>query len=101
MNGVHLTFLPNGQADVQITAAALPYFRGESAGERMNTLMGVLSHAYQKDGQVFSNATPEQIAQEMGMPLASVQSSLQQLEKEGFFQIIRTKESTSCLLIHA
>ena len=92
MSGIQLFFAPRGQVEIKLSAPTMRHFRGEQAGSNLVTLLGILAHAYLVDGQLFSDATPQQIAAETGIALADALSSAAFLERSGWIASLAAVE---------
>ena len=100
MNGLRIFFSPGEQTEIQVTAPAMRYFRGERAGNYFVALLALLAHAYLDGGQAFSAATSTQIAAETGLSLRDVRNSLQVLARDGWFTAVTLPDGRPGYHIH-
>jgi len=100
MHGIQLFFVPGGQTEITVSPQALRHFRGEQAGNDFVTLLALFAHASLNDGQAYSTVTPIQIAAETGLRLGDVQSSLQELTQQGWFELATLPDGRHGYHIH-
>ena len=100
MRGLTLIYSSDGQLQVLLVPQALRHLRGERAGRDLITLLSLLAHSRLEDGDPLSHVTPEQVAEETGLPPAEVNCALQRLGQDGLIGPAIDPGGAPCHRIH-